>query len=83
MAALKQMAARDPDRQDILSRIAEIQAEGPSIPGGQSPEPVATPQPLENPPGGLGSEQASRRSGEKQKFEEWINRIRQEGGPST
>jgi len=84
LAALNQMAASDPERQDILQRIAEIQAEGPAIPGGQAPPPaLATPQPLTPPPGGLGVGQGSRRSGEKEKFAEWINRIRQEGGPST
>ena len=78
------MAASDPDRQDIRQRIVEIQAEGPAIPGGQDPPPaLATPQPLTPPPGGLGTGQGSRRSGEKEKFAEWINRIRQEGGPST
>lgn len=82
LAALHQMAVREPERTDILQRIAEIQAVGPSSPadpdGGSRP-PLA---PIET-PAGLGGKMAAKRSTEKKKFEDWIDRIRQEGGPSS
>ncbi len=82
LAALTQMAARDPERTDILQRIAEIQAEGPAIPAdleGGTPAPRAPGETL----AGLGNPRTSRRSSEKKKFEEWIERIRDDGGPSS
>jgi tetratricopeptide (TPR) repeat protein len=82
LAALNQMAAREPERKDVLQRIAEIQAEGPSVPGGLESRAPSIQSPV-GPPAGLGGQQVSKRSSEKKKFEEWINRIRQDGGPST
>ena len=82
LAALNQMMVREPERTDILQRIAEIQAVGPSSPddpGGDASPPQA---PIET-PAGLGGKQAAKRFTEKKKFEEWIDRIRHEGGPSS
>ena len=82
LAALDQMAAREPGRKDIQQRMVEIRAEGPSVPAsleGMAPSPRIAP----SAPAGNGGRKASQRSSEKKKFEEWINRIRQEGGPST
>ncbi|MCK9996048.1 MAG: tetratricopeptide repeat protein [Candidatus Krumholzibacteria bacterium] len=82
LAALSRMADREPERTDILQRIAEIRAEGPAVPadlegGAQSPrtpgETLA----------GLGDQRTSRRTSEKKKFEEWIGRLRDDGGPSS
>jgi tetratricopeptide (TPR) repeat protein len=76
LEALQQMAVREPKRQDIHRRIAELRAAGPeaaSGPQGAVPPAVGWP---ENP----GGRQAAKRTQEKKQFEEWINRIRGEGG---
>ena len=82
LAALNQMRAREPGRKDILQRITEIQAEGPSVPAGLESR-IPSSQPLVPPVVGHGGPRAAQRSSEKKQFEEWINRLRQEGGPST
>lgn len=83
LEALNQMAAREPGRQDIPERIALVQAEIPS-PASDDPGDVASPL---LPPAASDlvakGPQSSRRSSEKKQFEEWIDRLRQEGGPST
>ena len=82
LAALNQMAVRDPERMDILQRIAEIQAVGPAGPA-ESDAGSTPPQPPTESPAGLGGRQTAMRSTEKKKFAEWIDRIRHEGGPSS
>lgn len=80
LEALRQMMARDPGRLDLREKLAEIQAEGPAaLPASPGMVPPA-PEP------GNGSQRppivkaADRRVNEKQKFEEWIHRIREDGG---
>jgi tetratricopeptide (TPR) repeat protein len=83
LEALNQMAAREPGRQDIPERIALVQAEIPSNSPGESGDQASTfPSPAAS---GVGPEgrQSARRSSEKKQFEEWIDRLRQEGGSST
>ena len=82
LASLHQMAVREPERTDILQRIAEIQAVDLSGAADSSGEPTPPRAPVES-PDGLGGRQAAKRSTEKKKFEDWIDRIRQEGGPSS
>lgn len=79
--ALRQMAAREPDRPDVLDRIAEIQAAGPAVP--PAPSGPAIP-PLTGPDdSGSLNRHVAKRSHEKKKFEDWIDRIRQDGGASS
>lgn len=77
--ALNQMAEREPGRLDIPERIAQVRAEVPShptgVPGVQAGDIPSTPSP--------GGGTPSRRSNEKKQFEEWIDRLRQDGGTST
>ena len=77
LAALNQMMAGEPDNMDIQQRIAEIQAEGPSAPAGLESRIPSSPATSH------GGSRAAQRSNEKKRFEEWINRMRQDGGPST
>ena len=82
LEALSQMAAREPSREDILRRIAEIESQGPSIPPGSAPPaipPGVPPASPEDP----GNRYTSWRKNEKKQFEDWITRLRQEGGPSS
>ncbi len=77
--ALGQMALREPNRQDIRRRMEELKTrdltaspvDGASIPSATGPLDGLKPRPAE------------RRVDEKKKFEEWINRIREDGGTST
>ena len=79
LEALGQMASREPNRRDIHLRIAELKTQDLSAsPGTKDP----TPPPVSR-LDGLNPRPAERRTDEKKKFEEWINRIRQDGGPST
>ena len=80
LSALRQMEARDPDRQDIKDRLATILAEGPARPpetpgDAEPPEPPPAPRRTDAPAQGPNA----RRQNEKRQFEEWINRIREEG----
>jgi tetratricopeptide (TPR) repeat protein len=80
--ALGQMAAREPGRRDIQERIAQVQGEGP--PFGDSLEvPGSGPGSPAGPPADPGETRVNRRAGEKKQFEDWLERLRQEGGPST
>jgi tetratricopeptide (TPR) repeat protein len=80
--ALQRMAAREPDRQDILERIAQVKGEGPSF-GDSLEEPGSVPHTPAGPPASPGERREHRRAGEKKQFEDWLDRLRQEGGPST
>ena len=79
LEALKQMAAREPARQDVLRRLAELKAAGPVVPPGLpgSIPPIlgSTEHPNRIP--------GAKRSHEKKQFEEWIDRIRHDGGNSS
>lgn len=82
LEALSQMAAREPGREDILRRIAEIEGQTPSVPAGPTPPVIPTgltPASPEDPR----NTYASRRNNEKKQFEDWITRLRQEGGQSS
>lgn len=78
--ALRQMIAREPGRSDLREKLAEIQAVGPATP----PASPGMVPPGPEPGNGSGHptivKAADRRVNEKQKFEEWIHRIREEGG---
>ena len=80
LAALRQMAAREPARQDVKDRLAQILADGPALPPepGDEDEPPRPAGP-EVPPAPAPGPNAKRLN-EKKQFEEWINRIRGEGG---
>lgn len=82
LAALNQMAVLNPERTDVPQRIAEIQAVGPSNPADPG-DGTTQPQAPAETSSGFGDRHTVRRSTEKKKFEEWIDRIRQEGGPSS
>ena len=80
VAALRQMTAREPGREDVRERLKAIVADS------------AGPQPARPGPAGAAAEAArapdgsasrGRRQDEKTQFAEWINRIKQEGGPSS
>lgn len=79
LEALEQMAAREPHRREIQERIAALKSAGPTgtpslkdaIPSVGGPADEAAPRP------------AGKRVHEKKQFEEWINRIRQDGGTSS
>ena len=79
LGALEQMASREPNRQDIHRRIAELKsgdiAALPDTEGTTPPPRVAS--------DGLNPRPAERRTHEKKQFEDWISRIRQDGGTST
>jgi len=82
LEALRQMAALEPGRQDIRQRLAEIESEqaGPAFPSREAPPGFQDPGgPSLNPAAAAGT----RRVQEKKKFEEWINRIREESGPAS
>ena len=79
LEALEQMAAREPHRREIQERITELKSAGsggapslkdaiPSV-GGPADDNAPLPE--------------GKRVHEKKKFEEWINRIRQDGGTSS
>ncbi len=78
LAALNHMIDREPDRKDVLQRIAEIQAESSIVPPGLERRIPS----LQTPAAGHGDRRAVQRSSEKKQFKEWINRIRQQDGPS-
>lgn len=78
LAALRQMAEREPGREDVRLRLEEVLAEKPSLPQGQGKE---RDMPAKDSSAGLGSGSPAKRVHEKKQFEEWIHRIRQEGGP--
>ena len=78
LEALEQMASREPKRRDIHLRIAELKAEKPVA----SPEAKGPTPPPVKPVVGLDVRPAKNRTDEKKKFEEWLNRIRQDGGTS-
>jgi tetratricopeptide (TPR) repeat protein len=81
LEALSQMAAREPQREDILRRIAEIEGQ---VPAGEQPAPRKTiPGVPAATAGDPGSKHAARRQNEKKQFEDWIARLRQEGGSSS
>ena len=82
LEALSQMAAREPGREDVLRRIAEIENESPSVPPVPS-APVFPPGMPMASPGDPVNKYASKRNNEKKQFEDWISRLRQEGGPSS
>jgi len=82
LEALDQMAAREPDRQDIRQRITEITAEGPSVPPGLASR-IPSVKTFDDSSGATGGDRAAWRSSEKKQFEEWIDRIRQDGGSSS
>ena len=77
--ALGQMASREPNRQDIRLRIEELRTQDMAA----SPAAGAPVPPAICPLDGLKPRSAERRVDEKKKFEDWINRIRQDGGTST
>ena len=78
--ALREMAAREPGREEVQQRIREIEA--------MDSAPPESPVPGMPPSSGMGTGvaadrirlKADQRSSEKKQFEEWISRIRQEGG---
>lgn len=80
--ALSQMAAREPGREDVLKRIDEIEGQNPPGPLGPT-APVIPPGIPLTPPGDPRDTYAARRNNDKKQFEDWISRLRQEGGPST
>lgn len=80
--ALGQMAAREPDRLDIQERMAQVKGEGPTF-GDSLEDPGSDRGTQAEPPADPGERRANRRSGEKKQFEDWLERLRQEGGPST
>jgi len=82
LAALSQMAAREPGREDILRRIAEIEGQSPSVPPGPTP-PTIPPGMTTAAPNGSGNQYAARRNNEKKQFEDWITRLRQDGRTSS
>jgi cytochrome c-type biogenesis protein CcmH/NrfG len=82
LAALSQMAAREPGREDILMRIAEIEGHSRSVPSGLTPPAIPSGIPSTSPEN-PGNNYAARRNNEKKQFEDWITRLRQEGGPSS
>jgi tetratricopeptide (TPR) repeat protein len=80
VAALRRMAAREPNREDVRERLHAIVSDSagplPSPPGANGPaaDTARTPD---------GSTPRARRQDEKKKFAEWIDRIKQEGGPAS
>ena len=71
LAALRQMQQREPDRQDIRDRIAEISLSEEVLPGDEPAGTGGRNRPLE------GREvRAAKRAAEKKSFEAWIDRIR-------
>jgi tetratricopeptide (TPR) repeat protein len=82
LEALSQMAAREPGREDILRRIAEIEGRSPSVPPAPS-SPVIPPGMPKASPDDPDNKYVSKRNSEKKQFEDWISRLRQEGGPSS
>jgi predicted Zn-dependent protease len=79
--ALSQMAAREPDRMDIQERIAQVKGEGSSF-GDSLEDPRSDPDSSAGPPAEPGQRRANRRASEKKQFEDWLERLRQEGGPT-
>lgn len=79
LAALREMADRDPGRQEIRQRLEEVESLRPS----SLPEPGLVPPkvPTVNTDSLPGPNM--KRQNEKKQFEEWISRIKQEGGPSS
>lgn len=82
LEALGQMAVREPDRRDIQERMAQIKGEGPSI-GESLRDPSSDRGTQTESPTDPGQRRVKRRAGEKKQFEDWLERLRQEGGPST
>ena len=79
LEALQQMASREPNREDIHRRIDELNSKGPAAPpvaGKPIPSPAI-------PSDGLNPRPEQRRTNEKKQFEDWINRLRQDGGTSS
>jgi hypothetical protein len=82
LEALSQMAAREPGREDILRRIAELESQSPSVPPVPGTPVVPSGMPMASPDDPV-NKYASKRNNEKKQFEDWISRLRQEGGPSS
>ncbi len=79
LEALQQMASREPNREDIQNRIDELNSKGTAEPPVEG-KPITSPA---NTSDGLNPQPAQRRTHEKKQFEDWINRLRQDGGTSS
>ncbi len=85
MTALRQMAANEPNRQDIQEKIAEIGI----LEGQAAPDPGETALAADNASQGNGqgfirrqAERTAKRTEEKKSFEAWIDRIRTDESPA-
>lgn len=78
--ALREMAAREPGREDVQQRILEIQALDTATAEGPPPGMPSLPQPASDPGSVRAQLKSEQRISEKKQFEEWISRIRQDGG---
>lgn len=78
LEALHQMALREPNRRDIQSRISELKSRGPADGPSLKDAIPSVGNPVDDP-----VPPAAKRTQEKKQFEDWINRLRQDGGPSS
>lgn len=78
LAALRQMAAREPGRPEVRKRLEEVEALRPSSIPESAPVPPMVPRVSSDTVPGPNM----KRQNEKKQFEEWITRIKHEGGPS-
>jgi len=83
MAALRQMAAREPGRRDVRERLETIGAQGPVQDAAPSRDESPARPLMQTPSGEPDSGPNTKRLHEKKQFEEWISRIKREGGPSS
>ena len=85
MAALRQMQAREPEREDIAAKIGEIGIMEGEVPSGVDGRQTTREAPgLDNEVGYAArrAKMAAKRAEEKKHFETWIERIRSDESPS-